>query len=75
MTSTEEWWSRLTPEARKRFAEDPFGPVPSDLLGEAARAGRSPVGSFWPETQSGPDGTYLASDVQQWIHDHCGDQA
>lgn len=62
-----EWWDSLSPDTRRRLAEDPHGFVPADLIAEVSQAGQLVIGTYWPDASPGPGGFELTGRVQEWI--------
>ena len=65
-----QWWRKLSRSTKIQLSDDPWGPVPGDLIPEVTHAGQTVIGAYWADTESGPDGMALSQAVQQWIDDH-----
>lgn len=68
-----QWWDSLSPDTRRRLAEDPHGYVPADLIPEVVKAGHLAAAAYFPETSPGPYGFPLTQPVQDWIEAHPGE--
>ena len=64
------WWQSLHRDTRLRLSQDPYGPVPGDLIAEVTRTGQDVAGAFWPETATTTTTGVLRRAVQRWIADH-----
>ena len=65
-----KWFNSLRPEVKTRLAADAFAAVPTDLIPEVAHSGQHLVGTYWVDSEPGPDGFYLPVAAQEWIHEH-----
>ncbi len=67
MADLAAWWRDLSPEARQRLAENPYGPVPADLWSEVTRHGVAVAGAYFPGGCAGPEGFRLSPEVAAFV--------
>ncbi|WP_157371510.1 hypothetical protein [Angustibacter sp. Root456] len=67
MTDLDSWWSNLKPQTREALMADPYGPVPTDLATEVAKAGAPLSAAWWTESQSGPDAWHLPGEAARYV--------
>jgi hypothetical protein len=67
MSDLEQWWASLKPDTRQRLQRDPWGPVPPDLWADVTREGVGVAGTYWPDSQPGPEGFHFRDEVSEFI--------
>ena len=65
--SLEEWWPRLTQEARDWLIANNGDALSAPVIEEITRAGGSVSTDAWWIGQDGPTGLYLSDEAVDWV--------
>ena len=69
LASLEEWWPRLSQEARDWLIANNGDAVPASVIEEIMRAGGSVATDAWWVGQNDPTGFYLSDEAVDWIEE------
>ena len=65
--SLEEWWPRLTQDARDWLIANNGDALAASVIDEITRAGGSVTTNAWWVGQDGPTGFYLSDEAVDWV--------
>lgn len=70
----DEWWPRLTDDAREALIADNGDVVPPEVVAAIVTAGGVLHAGEWWEGESGPDGLTLSDRAVDWIEEAANDE-